>query len=299
VTSRSATIDARTRELVEVLRRARVESRPLALRADPRDASVTTLRLIPSRESQVTLDGHNGVAEVDAGLTLSAVARRLDRLGAIFPLARPLPPMSVALACAALPFFVDTYVQQATALTLDGDAWDTPRSPRAAAGPGLLMALCAHPPLAVAVRARVRVLTTTHAVVVREEHADVRAAARRIHELVEEGRAFTVDACGSTLLVLAGASLKRAGAWTPSAFTHEGRGRRASFARAESLVAGDVPATAHALERGARVVAAPFMGRVASLWRGFEAIPVVEVRRGIASLADALTRSAKTIPGGA
>lgn len=280
---------ARPRDLVELLRRARVEGRPIALRAPPGAEEVTTIRLTAGPDASVTLDGHNGLADIDGALTLSSVARRLERLGATFPLARPLPPLSMAVACAALPFFADAYVQQASGLTLDGDEWESPRAPRAAAGPSLVASLCTRPPLAIALRARVRVLASTHAVCAREEHPDVDATARRIGELIDDGRAFTVDACRTSILVLAGGTLPRAGTWTIAPFTHEGRGRSASFARSQSLVPGDVAALADALRRGARIVAAPFMGRAAALWRGFEELPILELRRGLGAVADALT----------
>ena len=283
------TLDARPKDLVEVLRRARVEGMPIALRA-PAGTDAVLVRLVAGSDATVTLDGHNSVAEIDGALTLSSAARRLERKGAIFPLARPLPPLSLAAACAALPFFVDAFVQQAQAVTFDGDLIDTPRAPRNAAGPSLLAALCARPPLALAVRARVRVQLTTHAVVVKEEHASPRDAAYRLRALVDEGRAFCGDACGSTVLLLAGAGVARHSSAVSSPFTHEGRGRRASFSRSQSIAPGDVDAMADALEKGARVVVAPFMGRAASLWRGFEAIPVSEVSRGVRDIADALAR---------
>ncbi len=280
-------LDTRPNDLIELLRRARVEGTPLALRAPPGTDSAI-VRLVAGREATVSLDGHNGIAEIDGALTLSSAARRLERMGAVFPLARPLPPLSLAVACAALPFFVDAYVQQVEAITFDGDPFDTPRAPRAAAGPSLIAALCTRPPLALAVRARVRVLLTTHAVLHREEHDNVRAAAARVRALVDDGRAFTVDACGTSVLVLGGAG--RATSLPAESFTHEGRGRSASFSRSRSLRPGDEDAVAAALDEGARVVAAPFMGRVAALSRGFEAIPVVEVERGVRAVADALVK---------
>lgn len=305
-------IEARPRELVDVLRRARVEGRALALRGPssaPSPPGAALLRLVAGKDAHVTLDGHNSVAEIDGALPLVVAARRLERLGAVLPLARPLPALSVAAACAAMPFFVDACVQQASGLTFDGDEWESPRAPRAAAGPSLLGALCSRPPLAVAVRVRVRVLIATHAVVVREEHADANAAARRVRELLEEGRAFAVDACGTSVLVLAGSQLPLAsspgsslgpsagpGRALASPFAHAGLGRRAAFARSESLPAGDAAGMADALSRGARVVAAPLMGRAASLWRGFEPIRVLETRRGVHALAEALAAAAATAP---
>lgn len=305
------------RDLVEVFRRARVEERPLALRAArhvsssrhpaprvPGEPAVTTIRVGGGRTAHVTFDAHNGVAEIDGGLTLPAIARRLARLGAVFPLARPLPPLSLASSCAALPFFVDAWVQQASGLTFDGDEWESPRAPRAAAGPSLLGALCARPPLAIALRARVRVLTTTHAFVVCEQHPDVEAAARRVRDLLEEGRAFSVDAFGLSVLVLSASALppknlKKTSSSasepaSPVPFAHLGGGRRACFSRSESLVPGDAAAMAHALAQGSRVVGAPLMGRAAALRPGVEPIRVLEVSRGARELAEGLAASAQS-----
>lgn len=281
------TLNARPRDLVEVLRRARVEDAAVALRAPPgSDAAV--VRLVAGKDAILTLDTHNAVAEIDGALTLSAAARRLGHLGATFPLARPLPPLSVAAACAALPFFVDAFVQQAQAVTFDGDLLDTPRAPRNAAGPSLLATLCSRPPLALAVRARVRV--QQGAVVVKEEHGSARAAALRLRVLVNQGRAFCADAFGSSILLVAGPGVSRHESAAPSPFAHVGHGRAASFSRSQSLIPGDVDAMTDALSEGARVVVAPFMGRAASLWRGLDAIGVYEVARGVRDIADALAK---------
>jgi hypothetical protein len=289
----AAVIEARPRELVELLRRARVEGRAIALRAPPgSDAAV--VRVVAGRDATVALDGHNSIAEIDGALTLSSAARRLERLGAVFPIARPLPPIALSVACAALPWFVDAFVQQANALTLDGDPFETPRAPRAAAGPSLLAALCSRPPLALAVHARVRVALASQSRVAKEEHGDIRAAAQRVRHLVEAGRAFAVDAHRSSVLVVGGegAPAARPGSkFERGAFKHEGRGRAASFTRSTSLNPGDVDAIEDALAKGARVAGAPFMGRLAALWRGFEAIPVVEVEQGVRSIVAALETS--------
>ncbi len=270
-------------ELPALLRGARVDGVAVLLRGpgSPR---------LHADGAGVSLDGHNAIADIDGALTLSAAARRLARLGAVFPLARPLPPMTIAAACAALPLFVDAFVQQATLLNGDGDAADTPRAPRAAAGPSLLGALCSRPPLAVAVRVRVRVMLASHAVVRHEVLSSTRAVAARVRELLEESRAFTVEALGTRLVVLAGASLLSSAEGAAPAhggsFAHtvQAPGRRASFARALSLVPGDVDAMAAALDAGHRVVAAPFMGRCGALVRGSEPLSLVDVARGVAAL---------------
>jgi hypothetical protein len=269
-------------ELPGLLRRARVDGAPVALRA---------LR-INTRGADVTIDAHNAIAEIDGALTLSAAARRIARLGAVFPLARPLPPMTLMEACAALPLLVDAWVQQATILTADGDAADTPRAPRAAMGPSLLGALCSRPPLAIALRARVRIALAAHATVRQEQLASTRHVAVRVAELLEQGRAFSVDAFGTSLLVLGDPLPSPCSSVALGArFAHEHHGRRPSFARAVSFAPGDIEAMAGALGEGGRVVAAPFIGRCGALTaagmpaaRGFGPLVILDVARGVAAL---------------
>lgn len=283
-------------ELPNLLRRARVDGVAVALRGARGEGAEGALRL-DTHGAGVVLDAHNAVAEIDGALSLSAAARRIARLGAVFPLARPLPPLTLTEACAALPLFVDAFVQQATLLTGDGDAADTPKAPRAAAGPSLLGALCSRPPLALAVRVRVRVMLASHAVVRAETLPSTRAVAVRVRELLDDGRAFSVDAFGTTLLILSGASLPASQGPSSSLpvgtldglFAHEGRGRRASFSRALSFAPGDLDALTAALDGGQRVLAAPFIGRCGALVRGFEPLSIVDVARGVSAMTSAWT----------
>lgn len=284
-------LDARPDKLVEVLRRAHVEGAAIALRA-PEGTDAAVVRLIAGRDARVSLDAHNGLAEIDGALPLGASARRLEQIGAIFPIARPLPPAPLAIAAAAVPYLVDAFVSSADALTFDGDVLTTPRAPRAAAGPSLMHAVCARPPLALLVRARVRVLMATHATSWREQLPHAHAAAERVCELVEQGRAFAVDACGATVLVLAPAGVPAPPRATPARFAHTGHGRSTAFAHSRTLVPGDVDAMAAALAAGARVAGAPFIGRTAALERGLELLPVVDVATAARALATALTGAA-------
>lgn len=280
-------IDARPDKLVEVMRRAHVEGARIALRAPPGDGAAV-VRLIAGRDARISLDAHNGLAEIDGALLLGASARRLEQIGAIFPMARPLPPVPLAIAAAAIPYLVDAFVHSGDALTFDGDPLTTPRAPRAAAGPSLLHAVCTRPALALLVRARVRVVMATHATSWREELKDEAEAAARVRELVEQGRAFAVDACGATVLVLAPAGVPAPARAVPARFAHTGHGRGTAFAHSRTLVPGDVDAMTAALRAGARVAGAPFIGRAAALERGLEVLPVVDVATGARALATAL-----------
>lgn len=275
----SATSSTSLADLPALLRRARVDGEPVVVHG------AGALRVL--KRGVVTLDGNNAIGEIDGTVTLAHAARVLQRAGAIFPVARPLPPLTLMQACAALPFFVDAFVQHASIITGEGDAADTPRAPRAAAGPSLLGALCARPPLAVAARARVRVMLARHARVRREVHGSTRAAAERVRTLLDDGRPFSVDAFGTTVLVLDGtphdstSNANTSNANTSNAasdrFAHAGAGRRARFDDAHSLTPSDVDAIAHALDAGGRVLAAPFMGRCATLFRARSA-PSIALR---------------------
>lgn len=281
-------LDARPDKLVEVLRRAHVEGVAIALRA-PAAGDTAVVRLIAGRDARLSLDAHNGLAEIDGALPLGASARRLEQIGAIFPIARPLPPAPLAIAAAAVPYLVDAFFHSGDALTFDGDPLTTPRAPRAAAGPALLYSVCTRPPLALLVRARVRVLLASHATSWREELPSTHAAAERVRDLVEEGRAFAVDACGTTVLVLAAAGVPAPRLAVPARFAHSGHGRSTAFAHSRGLAPGDVDAIDAALRAGARVAGAPFIGRVAALERGLENLPVVDVATATRHLAAALT----------
>jgi FAD/FMN-containing dehydrogenase len=238
----------------------------------------------------VDVDAHNCSADVDANVTLAQLARALHAKGFVLPLARPLPAVSIAVACATLPFFVDALVQQASALTTDGEPYETPRAPRSATGPSLLHALCARPPLAIAVRVRVRVLPRARVQVVVHEHASVHDAARALADVHHEARAYAVDACGARVVALVGAGTPSRVAGAPLAvtapFAHQSG--RARVHSSTHIVPTDVAAIARALADGHRVALAPFMGRAAVLSRAFVRVPLVDTTRGVATLAEAL-----------
>lgn len=283
-------IDATALEhLVEQLRTARVEGRTTLLQGP---GHIQLGRPPRSGDGGIHLDPHNNLAEVDARLPLAVVARRLHERGWVMPLARPLPWMSLMTACATVPFITEAIVQQADIVSVDGDVFDTPRAPRHAAGPSLLHGVCTRPPLGLVLRARIRVFPTSHVVVVREEPGDANAAARRLQELIEEGRAFFAEARGGSVLSLRGAAGGTGGheLHGPPAWS-EGR-RHAVFRSGRSLFFGAVDDMTAALHDGDRVVAAPFMQRVGVLTRHPLDTAVVDLGRAVTHLADALRWSA-------
>lgn len=285
----SANVSTTTDDLAVALRRAHVQRSPLVFRPTT-DPGSAVLRVLPGRGGGVKLDAHNALVTLDAGLTLPATVRSMTRLGVVFPLARPLPPLSWSAACAALPYVVDALVHSARGLTSAGDPWETPRAPRAAVGPSLLGALCARPPLAVATELTVRVALGQHTRVERCVLPDAAAAARRVRHELDTARALAVDALGATVLVLhAAAGQHGAGAVS---FAHAGAGRAALFTHSESVLPGDVARMADALAHGARVVAAPFMGRAAVLRRMAEHLPLFFVEDAAEKLAERLALGA-------
>lgn len=215
--------------------------------------------------SRFSLD--NSLVDVDASLPLAVIARQCRERGFLFPLARPLPALSLAEACARLPFFVDAYVASVDAVTAAGLPLSTGSAPRAATGPDLVGALCARPPLAVAVRARVRVLDASCARRSAERFEEAPLAAARLGSLLDEGRAFAALATkgdgGYWVRAVGGpASLPSADPGAEAAFADGGVARITS---SRSLVPGDAAALAGVLERGVPVAAAPLMGRAAAL----------------------------------
>jgi hypothetical protein len=160
-----------------------------------------------------------------------------------------------------------------------------------------LAALCAPTPLAVVIKARLRVLPKSTTITLREQHTSPDAAAARIVELVAEGRVFVVDAVGSTLQLLAGAGSPRSvghGTASASLFAHDDDTARARFDQGRALAPGDTHAIARALHDGQRVVAAPFMGRVGVLTRGRRDVVLGDVDHGIRDFAAALLTSSPT-----
>jgi hypothetical protein len=270
------------------LRVARDQASEVSLGPAP---DAVRLRPRPSDEP-IIVDHDNGLVDVDAALTLPALGRLCHARGMMLPLARPLPPLTVQEACARLPIFLDAFVASVDGLTADGAPFSTGRAPRAATGPDLLGALVTSPPLAVAVRARVRVIEGRAARTLREEHVSARDAAARVGELTELGRAFSVEATrlgpgAFEVLALGGAGALPDADDHPETprFAHSSRAR---VTGARMLVPGDQRALAEALTSGARVVAAPFMGRVGALVADGTVPRVPRLDDAVAALAAAL-----------
>jgi hypothetical protein len=220
-----------------------------------------------SARDDVAVQSENGLAEVSAALSLPRLRRLLRARGVVLPFARPLPPLLVHEACARLPFFLDSFVASADLVTTSGARCGTPRAPRSATGPDLLGALCTSPPLAVAERVRLRVLDTRLARVQVRTCSSAASAAAALCELLEVGRAFSASAAREgegvfRVLALGGPAAFEAEGEPAAAFAHRARLRVRS---ATSLVPGDERAMVAALEAGARVVAAPAMGRAGVL----------------------------------
>lgn len=274
----------------EVLRWARVQDERLFLAHPDRAHQGQGGALLAPRPEQPMLrvDAPNGLVDVDAGATLPLLARLCRAQGLVLPLARPLPHLSLQAAVALAPIVLDALVHSLDAVTLDGLRFSTPMAPRAAAGPDLAGAVAARPPLAVLLRARLRVFSSAHAACEREVFPSTAAAAARVVALLEEGRALSVDAVGATVLALVGTgSPRREPPVEPASapFAHQGRPR---FSSGRSLVPGDVEAVAHALARGERVIAAPLMGRVGALSTDKPSILLGDEAAAAAALAGAL-----------
>ena len=175
-------------------------------------------------------------------------------------------------ACAAIPIFVEGFVASVDAVSRLGALVSTPRAPRSAQGPDLIGALQVRPPLLLAERVRLRVFETERTSVSQRE-GTVRENAAAVAALLAEGRAFVVTATARSVIVLSGAGspLRSVrGAPDPSAQESSTKAAAGSVlpSRMRSgvmLPNGDVSAIASALERGARVVAMPFMGRIGTL----------------------------------
>ena len=291
-----------TSHTAEMLRFALVEQQRLVL-SRPRKGEV--LLAAVAAEPFAHLDADNGLLDVDAGLSLARIARIAARLGVWFPLARPLGAMTLQAACNAMPFVPDALVHSIDAVTCDGDAYSTPMAPRSATGPGLIGALSVRPPLALAVRARIRVHQRATTTPTAERYAHTADAALRVLELHAEGRALAVDAWGSTVQLLVGqgsplrmsrhrARLAFSGpAQDTRPFAHAPSPRSAAkFASGLVLSPSSYEDVERALARGARVVAAPLMGRLGTLERERISLPVHDLPSSVGSLVAALHAAA-------
>jgi hypothetical protein len=285
-----AHVDVAVADLPELLRRQRVglgEDGPRLAFGSVRQGA--HLRI--GGRARVDVDVHNLSAEADGGGLLAYLARALLARGLVLPIARPLPHAALAEACACVPYLVDAFVQQVAAVTLDGEPYDTPRAPRSATGPSLVHALCSRPPLAIAVRVRLRVASAARTRVVVREMGSTGDAARLLVDAHHEARAYAVEALGSRVVALVGDGTPSL-LGPPSAdarFAHVAGGR---FHSSRAIVPGDADAIAELLGQGERVATAPFMGRAAVLERSFRAVPLLDVPRAAAGIASALAAGA-------
>jgi hypothetical protein len=265
--------------LIEQLRTARVARRSL----DPRSVD---LGVPPDDEPQnVVVDAFNGLADVDARLSLASIASTLQARGWLLPLLRPLPATPLWRLAMDAPFVVDTAVQAGTLISVDGDVFGTPRAPRHSAGPSVLHSTTTNPPFAFLSRARLRIAPATHTPWWREDHDDVLSVAKRLRGLVDEGLAFGAEGIGTSVVGLGGEAAHERGLsfarWTSV---------RARYTSSRSLRPGDVDGIAAALAAGHRVAVVPFLQRAAVLGRSRPSVALVDVRSAAAAFAGALTR---------
>jgi hypothetical protein len=297
--------------LVEQLRLAHVGHEGAGLAVD--DVVLGTPRV--DAADALVIDAHNGLVDVDARLSLSVIARALRARGWELPLLRPLPAAPLWRLATRAPFLVDALVQRAMLVTGDGDVVETPSAPRHSAGPSLLHAATLPAPLAVLVRARLRIVSAAHTTTWRENGNDATAVAERLRALVDGARAFSVCAHGRALVVLGGASLAPSGSSVPTASSvaaastapsavpsptdgRSGLPMTLRWTSARSIRPGDVPAIASALRAGRRVVSFPYLQRTAVLERERPARTLLDVRSAAATLAAALASAPANAPRG-
>jgi hypothetical protein len=299
--SSSPTLPADWAPLVERLRLAHVDRGSI----DVDDIDVGRPRA--GAADSIVIDAHNGLVDVDARLSLAVISRVLAARGWMLPLLRPLPTTPLWRLATRAPFVVDTVCQQGLLLSGDGDLIETPAAPRHSAGPSLLHGTTTLLPLAVLVRARLRVMSTTHTTLWREEHPSTTAVGERLRALVDDARAFGADAHGTTLWILGGTALAPAASAQATtaqvanaqvataqvanaqAATATTAARRPAWASATSLRPGDVGSFAAALDAGHRVAVVPYLQRAAALHRARPARALVDVPTAAAALAAALT----------
>ena len=274
---------------VEPLRLARFRGEALV-------ASSLRLRA-PSATSEgaIVIDADNGLADVDARLSLRAIGAALAARGWWLPLLRPWAALPLWRLVMDAPFVVDALVQRGVFLSLDGDAVDAPRAPRHAAGPSMVHALCGPTPLALVARATLRVVPRTHAHLVVTDHGSVAEATAAFVAVTEAARAVTVEAVGTRVAVLAAEHVSGAVDDGHSMPRERGASWGTMPARASasvSIAPGDRPAIGRALLAGRRVVAVPFMQRAAILQaRSSTKFRLVDVASASAALAAALTEN--------
>ncbi|MDP2345103.1 MAG: hypothetical protein Q8O67_29430 [Deltaproteobacteria bacterium] len=269
-------------KLIERLRTARVARQSL----DPRTVD---LGVPPDDEpSNVIIDAFNGLVDVDARLSLAAIAASLETRGWLLPLMRPLPATPLWRLAMDAPFVVDAAVQAGILVSVDGDVFGTPRAPRHSAGPSVLHSTTTNPPFAFLTRARLRVAPATHTPWWREDHGDVMSVAKRLRGLVDESRAFGAEGFGTSVVGLGGeaghAVLIPEGGLSFTRWTS----MHARWSSSRSVRPGDVDAIAAALSAGHRVAVVPFLQRAAILGRSRPPVALVDVRSAAGAFADAL-----------
>jgi hypothetical protein len=203
----------------------------------------------------MTLDIHNGLLEIGGGVRLPDAARFATDQGYAFPLADSVPDLTLTDACFRIPPFVDAFVASAELVSLDGVRATTPRAPRSATGPDLLGLALVDPPLAVVVRARVRVFPMGSAHARDEHHSTPLEVAMRVIELMHDGRAFVVEAAKSRVRVLGPASTHARAVDDRVVMPHVTSGH--TIVMSEDAVLRGLAA--------GRVCASPYMGRLAVL----------------------------------
>jgi hypothetical protein len=268
-------------ELVERLRLARVTGK-----------AAPSLTLRPpkvSAEGAVVVDVDNGLADVDARLSLAQIARRLRALGYRLPLLRPLPAIPLFRLALSAPFIIDALVQRGTLISLDGGAIATPAAPRHAAGPSLLHLAAGPQPMALLARAHLRVV---HQAEVRLAVTNFSSVADAVALVVREAvrqRAIGVEALaderGVSVAVLGAHAVDKGNDKGARWATPEAR-----FAATRSLAPSDATAIETALRAGERVAVVPFMQRAAALTSRAPATPRLDpVDDAARAMARALT----------
>lgn len=224
-----------------------------------------TERVVTSETPLPVWERGDGLVRVDARWSLQQVARYCRDHNWIFPVARPLPALSLAQFCVRFPFFADAFVAGASGVVA-GAPVTTPNAPRAAMGPDLLGGLMTGRPLFEPHSLQIRVFEAARTSLRRERFSSVHAAAMRVVDEINEGRTFCLEAFagneGVVILFLEAARPEQEPlrvpsqwAWSPGARAYRGI----------SLCPGDMAAVAACLNKRERIVAAPFMGRVGSL----------------------------------
>lgn len=259
--------------------------------------AMTRLRISPTGPA-LRLDRHSGLADFDAALSMSVAARLVRAQQALFPVARPVPALPLSVAAAAFPTFTDAAIASAQAVYADGAAFETPDAPRNSMGPDLLGMLSTVPPLAIAMRVRVRISDQSNIRVHREQYKSARDAAQRMIEVMAEGRAFAIDAIRlkwagqapvwNVLLAQHNGSpcrVPRAAQAIASRFVHP---TRFTAQRGHSLLPDAVDPVQHALQRGDRIWGMPSMGRLGVFSEESAVIPCAALSSATAAFASAL-----------